>query len=253
LVDGDGWTLVSACVPVPDSERTELRRVDCVVGERWVLTVHDGSVAALDEFRERAMGSGATGRLDGPSFLATLLEWGLGEYARAFEDVEAKLEELDVRALEGDLADPEQELRRLVGLRRDVGELRRHLAGHREPLVALTHPELDALSSEQSARRFRALVDRLDVTLQAARDAREAIVGSFDVLMARTEHRTNEILKILTLASVLFLPGSLIAAILGMNFKVPLFEHTGLFWVVVALVAGIIVVTTGLARLRRWV
>ena len=42
--------------------------------------------------------------------------------------------------------------------------------------------------------------------MQEARDAREAIVGSFDVLIARGGHRTNEIMKVLTLASVILLP-----------------------------------------------
>jgi len=41
-------------------------------------------LGVLDEFRERTQGSGPMGRLDGPAFLATLIEWVLGEYARAF-------------------------------------------------------------------------------------------------------------------------------------------------------------------------
>ena len=61
--------------------------------------------------------------------------------------------------------------------------------------------------------------------MQEARDAREAIVGSFDVLIARGGHRTNEIMKVLTLTSVILLPGALIAGVMGMNFKVGLFDE----------------------------
>jgi Mg2+ and Co2+ transporter CorA len=57
----------------------------------------------------------------------------------------------------------------------------------------------------------------------------------------------------LTLASVLLLPGSLIAAVLGMNFRVGFFEQAGLFWVTIALIAGIVVGTLGIARARRWI
>jgi Mg2+ and Co2+ transporter CorA len=163
------------------------------------------------------------------------------------------LEELDVRALEGTFEDPETEVRRLVGLRRDVGSLHRSLAAHREPFMALTHPEFDALTSEESGRRFNALVRRFDVTVQTGRDARESIVTSFDVLMARTEHETNKILKVLTLASVLFLPGALVAGILGMNFKVSLFEHPDLFWAAVAVIVAIMLGTATVARRRRWI
>ena len=103
------------------------------------------------------------------------------------------------------------------------GKLRRSLVSHRPVLLALAHPELEALGDEDSARRFELLVDRYERTLDGARDVRESIYGSFDVLIARTGHRTNEIVKVLTLASVIFLPGALIAGIMGMNFKPSLF------------------------------
>ena len=89
--------------------------------------------------------------------------------------------------------------------------------------------------------------------MQEARDAREAIVGSFDVLIARGGHRTNEIMKVLTLASVILLPGALIAGVMGMNFKVSLFDEPMLFWAVVAVIAAIAPVTIGLAKFWRWI
>jgi Mg2+ and Co2+ transporter CorA len=38
-----------------------------------------------------------------------------------------------------------------------------------------------------------------------------------------------------------------------MNFKVPLFEHTWLFWVVIAFIATFAVVTVAIAKLRSWI
>ena len=65
----------------------------------------------------------------------------------------------------------------------------------------------------------------------SARDAKDAVVNSFDVLILRTEHRTNEIVKVLTLASILLLPGALIAGVMGMNvnFSAATFAHSPLF------------------------
>jgi Mg2+ and Co2+ transporter CorA len=60
-------------------------------------------------------------------------------------------------------------------------------------------------------------------------------------------------MKVLTLASVLLLPGALVAGVLGMNFKVGFFEHSGLFWVVLALIASFAVATLAAARARRWI
>jgi len=89
--------------------------------------------------------------------------------------------------------------------------------------------------------------------MQTARDARASVVSSFDVLIARTGYTTNEIMKVLTLASVILLPGTLLAGVLGMNFKVPLFTHPQLFWVVIALILAIALVTLTVAKLRRWI
>jgi len=52
---------------------------------------------------------------------------------------------------------------------------------------------------------------------------------------------------------VILLPGTLLAVVLGMNFKVPLFTHPQLFWVVIALILAIALVTLTVAKLRRWI
>jgi magnesium transporter len=236
-----------------DDEGSEgdLVALECVVGENWVITAHDRSVEVLDEFAERVSGSGDTGSLDGPAFLATLLEWVLGAYSAAFERIEQRLEEFDVAAMRGRGTD--DDIERLVTLRREVGGLRRALAAHRSALTALTHPELEALGNHASGERFQTLLQRFESTVQEARDARETIVGSFDVLIARTGHRTNQIMKVLTLTSVILLPGALIAGVMGMNFKVGLFDVAWVFYLVVALIVAIAPTTFGVAKLRNWI
>src|SRR4029078_2678738 len=188
------------------------------VGEGVGLRAQNEPIPVLQEFAERVSGSGDTGSLDGPGFLAALLEWVLWSYSAAFERIEHRLEEFDIDAMRGD-GDPEKDIERLIQMRREVGNLRRALAAHRSALVALTHPELEALGDHNSGEQFQSLLQRFESTVQEARDAREASVGSFDVLIARGGHRTNEIMKVLTLTSVILLPGALIAAVMGMNFK----------------------------------
>jgi magnesium transporter len=246
-------TTYSPCEEQHDeSDENELVALECVVGKNWVITAHDRPVAVLQEFAERVSGSGDTGVLDGPAFLATLLEWVLGAYTGAFERLEERLEEFDVQAMRGQ-GKPEQDIEHLVAMRREVGVLRRALSAHRSALTALTHPELEALGNDASGERFQSLLRRFEATVQEARDARESIVGSFDVLIARTGHRTNDIMKVLTLTSVILLPGALIAGVMGMNFKVGFFESTWLFYIVVAGILAIAAVTVGAAKLRDWI
>jgi magnesium transporter len=235
--------------PCEDDDE-DLVALECVVGKNWVITAHDRPVEVLQEFADRVSGSGDTGVLDGPAFLATLLEWVLSAYSGAFERLEERLEEFDVQAMRGEGTD--EDIERLVTERQKVGVLRRALAAHRSALTALTHPELEALGNDGSGDRFQSLLNRFEATVQEARDARESIVGSFDVLIARTGHRTNGIMTILTLTSVALLPGALIAGVMGMNFKVGLFTESWLFYVALAMIATVALLTLGIAKIRGW-
>jgi magnesium transporter len=229
--------------------------IDCFIGENWVVSAHESELAVIDDFRKLADGESELGFLDSPSFLATLLAWVVTSYSRAFDEVETTLEEFDVSVLDGPGSDTEKHIARLIEVRARVGRLRRALAPHREVFAALAHPELDLISTEMSAERFGKLTEQVDVALGAARDAKDAVVNSFDVLILRTEHRTNEIVKVLTLASILLLPGALIAGVMGMNvnFSGATFAHSPLFWIVLAAIVGIAGGTLALARMRRWI
>jgi magnesium transporter len=227
--------------------------IECVLGPNWVVTAHREKVEVLDEFRERAEGGGQVGALDAPAFVATILEWVITSYFPAFEEVETELEELDARVMSRTPTDVSGDLARLVELRRRVGMLRRGLAPHREVVVALIHPELDALSTEVSAERFAALESRVTQALEAARDTKESTFGSFDLLVARIGQRTNDIVKVLTLATVILLPATVLAAIMGMNFKVGLFNVAWIFWAVIAAMIGIAMLVLSIARGRRWI
>lgn len=243
----------TAYAPSRDTRADDLERLECLISKHWVVTVHENAVPVLKTFRERAAGSGEVGRLDGLEFLANLLEWVLEGYLEAFESIELALEETDSRVMKGSHTEPEAELERLVALRQQIGRLRRALVSHREMFLALTRPEFEEIASSTSAERFTTLRSRLEDGVQAARDSRDSVVGSFDVLIARTEQRTNEIMKILALTTVLLLPGALLAGVMGMNFKVGLFEQAGYFWVVVGLIAAVAVATLVAARARKWI
>jgi magnesium transporter len=236
-----------------DARDRRLARVDCLVSERWLVTLRDQRIDVVERFRERAAGSGDLGGIDGPAFLANLMEWALTSYLEAFEMLEADLEEIDTNAMSGEVSSAESVLADLVEIRREVGRLRRALIAHREVVLALTRPELDGITSSHSAERFTELRSLLEDAVQASRDTRESIVGSFNVLFASTSQRTNEIMKVLTLASVLLLPGALIAGVMGMNFKVGLFETAAYFWVVVGIIVAVAVTTLGIARMREWI
>jgi magnesium transporter len=251
----DGKQLYVTLLAVGGEEDSpSLVAIYCVIGPNWLLTVHRDEIPVLDEFADRAEGGGQIGELDAPSFVAAIGEWVIASYLRAFEAVEAELEELDAKIIsETPGRDVSGDLSRLVQLRRRIGSLRRGLAPHREVFVSLQHPELDALSTEESAERFANLEGRVSQALEAARDTKDSTFGTFDLLVARIGQRTNDIMKVLTLGTVILLPATVLAGVMGMNFEVGLFGQAWLFWVVIAVMFVVAASVLAIARVREWI
>ena len=253
LVDAGEHMHVTLYVASSEGGEPVLRPVECVLGPNWVVTAHEAEIEVLEEFRERAEGGGQVGALDSPSFVAAVVEWVVTSYFRAFETVESELEELDAKVMSDVPKSVSDDLTRLVELRRTIGTLRRSLSPHREVMVALAHPELDVLSTETSAERFAALERRVAQAVDAAREAKESTRGSFDLLVARIGQRTNDVMKVLTLVTVILLPSTVLAGIMGMNFQVGLFDLVWMFWAVIGAMLGIAMLVLSIARSQRWI
>lgn len=249
--DAGGWFELT--LRAPSGKRQELVALHCLVGPSWVVTAHERPISALEDIARQAGGSGPIGELDGPDFVAVLFEWMLGAYEDAFDSIEHDLEQVDLDAMRGRELRPDEHLRQLVALRAEVGTLRRALVQHRGLLALLSHPEFEGVGDEEAAERFTALRERFREAHEAARDSRGSVVNSFDVLIARTEQRTNEIVKLLTILSFVLLPGSMVAGLLGMNFDVFLFDWSWLFWVVLGALMTFVATTLVVARRRGWV
>jgi magnesium transporter len=253
LVDAGEHIHVTLYVASSEEGEPVLRPLECVLGSNWVVTAHEAEIEVLEEFRERAEGGGQVGALDSPSFVAAAVEWVVTSYFRAFEAIEGELEELDAKVMSDVPKSVSDDLARLVELRRSIGTLRRALFPHREVIVALAHPELDLLSTETSAERFADIENRVAQAVDAAREAKESTRGSFDLLVARIGQRTNDVMKVLTLVTVILLPSTVLAGVMGMNFQLGLFELVWMFWAVIAAMLGIAVLVLSIARSRRWI
>ena len=65
-------------------------------------------------------------------------------------------------------------------------------------------------------------------------------------------HRQNDVLRILTVFSVVLLPLTLITGIFGMNVRFPGFETAHAWWAVLGLMFGALVALLGFFRWKRW-
>ncbi|MDQ2674173.1 MAG: hypothetical protein M3Y40_05910 [Chloroflexota bacterium] len=219
-----------------------------LVGSKWVITNHDRPIPFLEEHREKIQDQREVGLLSPVEFLADLLEWHVDAFFRVAEELDLEVERLDDAALrtERDL------LKRLVAMRRRIARVRRMLTPHREVYGELTRPDFMPKLDERESRALTDAAKRLERAIDAVANAREMLIGTFDVHMTRTAQRTNEVMKVLTLASVILLPSVVLAGVMGMNFKVPLFDNPNLFWVVIGAMAVLAVGTVIAARWRGW-
>jgi magnesium transporter len=223
----------------------------CLVGPNWVVTLHKGELDLVDEFNKPFHGDTRLGDLNGPAFLSIVLDWQISGYFGVIESLLTEIDQLDEELLTTSL-DKSDLLDRLHALRVRVRRLRNTLSSHREVLGLLSHPRSDALIGAEAVEDYKRLEDRLQQAIDTVDTGREMIIGSFDIFMTRTAQTTNDIVKRLTIASVLLLPAGVLAGIMGMNFKLGFFDWPWMFWVTIGLMAGVAGVTLVVAKRRSW-
>lgn len=225
--------------------------LDFIVVANVVVTAHRKEVDFLESFDQRVKGDTRIGELDASAFLAALLDWHITGYFRVLERLEEDIDRLDDRAIH-----PREEhdfLAQLNMLRKRVALIRKVLTPHREIYAALVRPDLTILSGASSSAHFVVLHDRLERAIEAAENAREVLVGSFEIYTAQIARRSNETIRVLTVVSASLLPVTALAGIMGMNFHARFFDSQDRgFWFTLAAMALIVCITLVLARSRRW-
>jgi magnesium transporter len=223
--------------------------VRTLIGDGWVVTHRDADVPFVDDHRQRISDQREVGRLTPLEFLAALLDRHVDTFFLAAEALEAEVDQLDDAALQSE----DDLLGRLVAMRRRIAHVRSVLTPHRELAAELTRPDFLASADERAERALADVAQRLDRAGDAMARARDMLIGTFDVHMTRMAQRTNDTMRILTLASVILLPSVVLAGVMGMNFKVPIFDQAALFYAVVGLMVLMAVATLAVARWRHWI
>lgn len=223
-----------------------------IAGRNVVITRRAGPVALLDDIDGRIKSDTTLGAIAAAEFVAVLLDAVVTSYFAAVDEIEDEIDRLDERSLRDD--GRRRVLDELVVLRRRIARLRRMVAAQRSVFAALIGPDMRQFVGPDAAAHLAAVGGRFESAVGAIEASREALLGSFDMHMTQTAQRTNDVMKVLTIATVLLLPGSLIAGLLGMNVTVPLDKDSPLsFWLVLTGVALLAVVVLWLARRARWI
>jgi magnesium transporter len=237
----------------PDAEDLgKVHWLDIVAGPNVVISRHPEPLAFLDVMNERIASDASIGELDSAEFVAAVLDSIVTTYHSAVDQLEDELDEIDARALSqhgtSDL------FSRLVGIRRRIGRLRRVFAAHREVFAALGRPDFGRGMASADPAVFTAVAARFEGAILSLESTRDVVLGSFDILMTRTAQWTNDVMRVLTLATVLALPATITAGFLGMNLITPMpNDDPAAFWQVLGIVLVLEVAMLVLARLRGWI
>jgi magnesium transporter len=141
---------------------------------------------------------------------------------------------------------------------RDISRVKQEIISYRK-IVKPQRPTLRVL--ERHVERF--LPEDLELYFDDLVDASERIWDLLDnykevveALEATNEsaisHRQNDVLRVLTIFSVLLLPLTLIASIFGMNVDFPGFGTAAAFWVIVGAMVGVLAALLAFFRWRRF-
>src|SRR5207244_3885776 len=141
---------------------------------------------------------------------------------------------------------------------RDIPHVQQEIISYRK----LIKPERATLRVlERQTRRF--LPEELELYFDDIVDAAERIwdlLDNFKEVIEGLEstnesvisHRQNDILRILTVFSVVLLPLTLITGIFGMNVRFPGFESSEAWWGIVAGMVAVLAGLLGFFRFKRW-
>lgn len=236
-------------IPLGDSPGSCLR---FAVGQSWVLTASEQRPKFFDEFLEADQGETLKGNMTATALMASLLMRHLDGFREDIATVDVAIDKLDETILRG--RERRSPLMSLAALRRKLSNLRTLLTGQRSVIHGLIAPDFLAHVSEAD-RGFLVEVNRVFERLEddIAR-ARETVIGSFELYASRVAQDTNQLVKVLTIATVITGVIGAVAGIFGMNFDTPV-AHSGFpgFLIVTGAMIAVSVGIVGLALWRRWV
>ena len=220
--------------------------VDIVAGQDWVLTVHDGTLPAIERILGGIEGETRLGALDAGDFVAAIVDSVIVGYYAVIEGLEKDIDALDEAAL--DRRPSEDVLAGIVQMRRRIGRVRRLLAPHREAFAVLERP--DMALHEELGRPWPGLLSRFEGTMDAVDRLREALLGTYDIYMGRAGQRDSQVMKALTILSAILLPAVVLAGLMGMNFDLAFFDSAENFWIVIGAMITLAFVILGIARVK---
>jgi len=190
------------------------------LGKNFLVTYHDGPLRSVTQTEERAVN--ATMHIArAPDRVAhTLLDAIVDNYKPALEELSMEIAELEQQALQS----PSKEtLNKIIQVKKEVMHLRQIISPQREVLARFARGEFK-LIRPHLVPYYRNVYDGLFQISELAQGYTDSLTGILQVYLSMSSNRTGEVVKALTLITILSTPATIVASWYGMNFQKDMHE-----------------------------
>ncbi len=223
----------------------DLERVDAMMGECFLLTLHRGQPVFLEAVRKSYIADFVR-FAQSPSFLLyELWDHLIDNYLSVHKRFEERVDEVQ-RRLIGDV--DESVFGEASELTVDLLHLRKVVLPARAVLTDLSTRK-SPFVGESTQPFLGNMVGTIERVLQDVLVDRDILNGSINNYMSLVAHKTNKVMSRLTVVSIIFLPLTFLCGVYGMNFDVlPELHWEHGYWAFWSLV---LVIVAGLMWLMR--
>jgi len=193
----------------------DIEQISMFVGDGFVITFQEREGDAYEPVRDRIRGSRGIIRTQDASYLCyALIDATVDAMFPLLELYEHRLDQLDERVFKAPGPELAEEIH---DVSRDLMTVRRTVLPTREALMRLVRDRYPQFGDEVKIY-LRDCLDHLDQLvdlLTGQRDLAEALANAH---LSGLGHRSNEVMKVLTMTATIFIPLSFICGLYGMNF-----------------------------------
>ena len=188
--------------------------LDFFLGKNFLVTYHEKPLRNVTQVEERAL-KGTTGIARAPDRVAySLLDALVDNYKPALDELSMEIGELEQEALQHPT---KQTLNKILQVKKEVLHLRQIIGPQCEVLARFGAGEF-TLIRPKMVPYFRDVHDALSRIGETAHGYTDSLTGILQVYLNMSSNQTGEVVKLLTLITVITTPLMMIGTWYGMNF-----------------------------------
>jgi len=194
----------------------DYEQVSIIVGSNYLISFQEKEGDVFDPLRKRIQSSsGKIRTMETDYLLFAILDIIVDNYFILLENLGDEIEKYETELIENA---NKNILNRIYYLKRENLLLRNSVWPLRE--LVLQFEKTDSrLIKKKNLIYFRDLYDHIIQVIDNVEIYRDLLSGLIELFYTNTGNKTNEVMKVLTIISTIFIPLTFIAGIYGMNFK----------------------------------